>query len=516
MNTTTKNVMPPLRKIARIEDKETGLFREEIEFPVSQTEVRRLQLAPSVVNNPAALRDSLLDHGAVLDHDPQERNAQLAEVGKSSASEQYVYEAQGGWLEPAVTFVLPDCAISANTTAIIGVSPSYARGEPGGHRARRGDLTSWRDTVGELSRLSSLTMFSVSTALAAPLLSITGGESFAFNMYGRTRSGKTIATLVAASLIGIGRRENLLSWNITEARLEERLAEFNDLVFPIDDLSKMKGNDREKCVRLHDIAYGVSHGRATDRHSSFVTSNPGTYRGWRCVMLTSAEKSIRAITEKAGVEREQGETLRWIDVPATFDNRVHILDRAEAATQRSKENRDRVFANIATDCEANHGAAIEEYVGRIINAEFDVREKAGAAIASFVHHVADSNDGTVTRDVAAKFGLVYAGGLLGIKFGIVLWQQEELLDAIAKCYRGARDLLPDEGVALRQGLALLMGRLGGLPRRKVLQANGATDWRKIDGYRVRRDGRDRYVIRREKCSTGFSLRQLSGISSSST
>jgi hypothetical protein len=150
---------------------------------------------------------------------------------------------------------------------------------------------------------------------------------------------------------------------------------------------------------------------------------------------------------------------------------------------------------MMADCEANHGAANEEYLRRIITAEFGVRDSTKAAIDSFVRSVAESGDGAVTRDVAAKFGLVYAGGLLGIRFGIVPWQQEELLDAIAKCYRGARDLLPDEGVALRQGLALLMGRLAGLPRRKILKADKATKWRKLEGYRVRRDGCDRYVIK---------------------
>jgi hypothetical protein len=214
-------------------------------------------------------------------------------------------------------------------------------------------------------------------------------------------------------------------------------------------------------------------------------------------MLTSAEKSIRALAEKAKVEREQGETLRWIDVPATFGGRDHIFDRAASATQSSKKERGRVFANIVTDCEANHGVAIEEYVGRIINAEFDARDRARAAIASFVQHITDPSDGTVTRDVATKFGLVYAGGILGIELGIVPWQQDELLDAISKCYRGARDLLPDEGVALRQGMALLKGRLEGLPRRKVQKADEATDWGKVEGYRVRRDSGNRYIIKRE-------------------
>jgi hypothetical protein len=497
MNTTTQNMLPPLRKLARIEDKATGLFLEEIEFPVSQTEVRRIQLSPAVVNDPAKFEDDLLDHGAVLADDAQQRKAQLGEVARSNAKDHFVYEAQGGWLEPGVTFVLPDGAISANNTNIIGVSPSFAARDPSGRRANRGTASSWRDTVGQMSCLSSVTMFAVSSALAAPLLTIIGAQSFAFNMYGRTRSGKTIATVLASSLIGISRVEDLLNWNITDARLEERLAEFNDLIFPIDDLQNMKGKDKDKYLRIRDVAYRVNQGWATGRHSSFIKSSEGTHRGWKCVLLTSAERSICDMAKRAKLEREHGETLRLIDVPAVFDGRDHILDRASDAIQESKAQRTRVFADMMADCEANHGAANEEYLRRIITAEFDVRDGTKAAIDSFVRSVAESGDGAVTRDVAAKFGLAYAGGLLGIRFGIVPWQQEELLDAIAKCYRGARDLLPDEGVALRQGLALLMGRLGGLPRRKVLQANGATSWPKVDGYRMRRNGRDRYVIKRK-------------------
>ena len=214
-------------------------------------------------------------------------------------------------------------------------------------------------------------------------------------------------------------------------------------------------------------------------------------------LLTSAERSICDMAKRAKLEREHGETLRLIDVPAVFDGRDHILDRASDAIQELKTQRTRVFADMMADCEANHGAANEEYLRRIITAEFDVRDSTKAAIDSFVRCVAEFGDGTVTRDVAAKFGLVYAGGLLGIRFGIVPWQQEELFDAIAKCYRGARDLLPDEGVALRQGLALLMGRLGGLPRRKILKADQSTNWDRIDGYRVRTKRRDRYVLKRD-------------------
>jgi uncharacterized protein (DUF927 family) len=124
-------------------------------------------------------------------------------------------------------------------------------------------------------------MFAASTSLAAPLLAITGYQSFVFFLYHKTRSGKTIATLVGSSVIGIGKVGNLISWNNTDARLEQRLSEFNDLLFPIDDLSTMKEKSKkEKYLRIRETAYRVTQGWATGRHSSF---NEGAHSGWRCI-----------------------------------------------------------------------------------------------------------------------------------------------------------------------------------------------------------------------------------------
>jgi hypothetical protein len=220
-------------------------------------------------------------------------------------------------------------------------------------------------------------------------------------------------------------------------------------------------------------------------------------------MLTSTEKSIRDMATEAKVERQHGETLRLIDVPAVFDGSDNIFDRASSPTQDPKW-RDRTFANIAADCEANHGTALRPYLEKIITADFSVREMAQQAVGSFAEHVADVGDDVVARDVARKFGLVYAGGLLGIQFGIVPWQQDELLDAIAKCYRGARNLLPDEGVALRKGLASLQTRLSGLARAKLLKRQASTDWDKLDGYWRRKPGQVRYIIKREVFNALFS------------
>ena len=59
-------------KTARIKDKATGHYWEEVEFPVSQTEKGRLQLLPSIVSDKRELEKKLRDAGARL---PNKREA---------------------------------------------------------------------------------------------------------------------------------------------------------------------------------------------------------------------------------------------------------------------------------------------------------------------------------------------------------------------------------------------------------------------------------------------------------
>jgi hypothetical protein len=77
-----------ISKIARIEDKATGIFGERFEIHLSPNEVRQLTLPPSSVNDLRTLDNALLDHGAVLPSDPQERKATLDELAKSETENQ--------------------------------------------------------------------------------------------------------------------------------------------------------------------------------------------------------------------------------------------------------------------------------------------------------------------------------------------------------------------------------------------------------------------------------------------
>jgi uncharacterized protein (DUF927 family) len=230
-----------IRKIGRIRDKATDKFLEEIEFSVSETEIGTLKLPPSVVNELSAFEKQLRDAGAILPKGDQDLNDLLSAVAKSDAPEEWVYEARTGWTEDGKAFVLVDGVISDTASKIIGVNRAHSVNDRSGRLSNSGCCKAWSDTVAEPARLSTILMFAICVALAAPLLAIVNRASFTICVFGRTRIGKSIATLVGASVIGIARIDDLITWNITDARLEERISEFNDALFPIDDLSIMRG-----------------------------------------------------------------------------------------------------------------------------------------------------------------------------------------------------------------------------------------------------------------------------------
>ena len=192
-------------------------------------------------------------------------------------------------------------------------------------------------------------------------------------------------------------------------------------------------------------------------------------------------------------------------MPALFEDNDHIFDRqrrkmsAEQFTRWSAET----FSGFASDCAKHHGAVFGQYIVGLIN---HGREKATThvqrRIAEFTHHVGEpTTDGDLARDVAGKFGLLYGAGRVAIELRLVPWSNEELLDAIAKCYRTARDLLPDRGVALRRAIRALGTRVRSLPM--LTKPPKGIDYEKLDGYREVKDGVHRFTIKCESFGKTF-------------
>jgi hypothetical protein len=495
MRTTAKPVQ--IRKVARIRDKATGYYFEVIEFPVSDTERVRIELPPSVIVDPGAFERRLRDAGAIL----PKKNVRdfLKAVAGRKAPTELTYEARTGWTEDRKLFVLNDGIIGRSKDRILGVNQGSAAGDASGRLSTAGTWQSWRSTVGKAARSSSTLMCGACTAFAAPLLSIAGLQSFTICIVGPSRSGKSITALVAGSIIGIGRVSDFITWNITDARLEQRLAGFNDCVFPIDDLMALRDQrDRDRYLRIQGIAYKLAQGWATARHNSFADSRGG-HSGWRTIALTSNEISIRDLARKVGLERQRGEAIRLIDLPALDDGMDHIFDRApkRLAVAKMIDWKRQQFAEIAQACDENHGATYRRYISSLIAMGPRLDPVLRRQVEYFVRRVRDGQDTDLSRDLARRFALLYAGGVLAIRAGVVGWESKELFAAVRKCYIKARAMLPDDGELLRSGLDILKQKLATLP---LIRTRNPTYFdkrrcRSLEGFKKAGNG-NAHIIRR--------------------
>jgi uncharacterized protein (DUF927 family) len=418
----------------------------------------------------------------------------------SDPPEQRVYEAHVGWTKNGNAYVTADNVIGQMPNNIVGVNRSNSIDDLSGKLSTSGDWNSWRDNVGELARLSSIMMLAICISFAAPLLYVLKRRSFMICISGKTRTGKTVATLMGSSIPGIGQVDQLITWRLTDARLEQRIAEYNDAVFPIDDLETMSEKGaKEKYLRIRNIAYNLEQGWAMGRHNSFAITHGGAHEHWRCIAITSNEKSIRDLAQSAKLNRQPGETLRLIDVPAVLSGLDHIFDRSPSNSEISdfQDWKAETFSKIAHACEQNHGATFQKYISKLIAHRNGLKQYLHAGINYFVKQVRDECDGDIARDVAEKFGLIFVGGMLGKRYGLVPWKKSELLDAVTKCYLAARELLPDDGVALRHGIQALKERLRELPSLSDQPTSKTAKWHyeNVDGYRKGESSMYRCIIK---------------------
>ena len=303
----SKNNTASIRKIARVLDKATGTYLDVIEFPISESKKSKLELLPSIVTDHSAFEKKLRDAGAVLPKVKGKLRQLLDDVAASDPPEEWVCEARAGWTPDKEAFIGADWVVGSPKAKIIGVHRPSGANNAVGRLSAAGKWKSWRDTVAGPAHHSTILMVSISAAFAAPLLAIVNRPSFTLNFCGRSRAGKSLATLAGASVIGTARIDDLVTWNITDAALEEYLAAFNDSVFPIDELGAMKGKAKDKYSRIRTLAYNIAHGSPTARHSSFIASQGGDQQGWRCIALTSNEQSVRDLAQAAKQERQHGE-----------------------------------------------------------------------------------------------------------------------------------------------------------------------------------------------------------------
>ncbi|MEW8288079.1 MAG: DUF927 domain-containing protein, partial [Candidatus Thiodiazotropha endolucinida] len=171
----------------------------------------------------------------------------------------------------------------------------------------RGSLKQWQEQIARHANNNWRLMFTLSAALAGPLLHQLGAASFAIHWTGDSSIGKSGALAAAGSVWG-NPHGVVHSWRSTDNSLEYVAAQHNDGLLILDELKEVDPK------QAGTIAYMLSNAKGKNRaHHAGGLREAIT---WRIVMLSSGELGLADHMASTGQKAHAGQAVRFIELPA--------------------------------------------------------------------------------------------------------------------------------------------------------------------------------------------------------
>ncbi len=288
-----------------------------------------------------------------------------------------------------------------------------------------GTLEGWQENIGRYAVGNSRLALALSTAFAAPLLYPAGAESGGFHFRGASSTGKSTALVVAGSAWGGGGiRGYVRTWRATSNGLEGVAAMHCDCLLCLDEMGQVDGREAGQ------IAYMLANGVGKSRAGRDGSARPPAE--WRLLFLSSGELSLSDKIAEDGRGRKvaAGQQVRIVDIPADagaghglFEN-LHGFPSADAFARHLK---------MAAG--EHYGTPTRAFLQTLVDNFDAIAPTVKGYVDEFIaENCPKTADGQVSR-VAARFGLVAAGGEMATAAGVLPWPEGEATRAAARCFR---------------------------------------------------------------------------------
>ena len=493
-----------LAHYANVINEFNGLASEVFEFTNVDGKRARAVIPRDVAASAPKVRLELLRRNAALPAAPREAMNKVLTVIDAPPQRLFREAARTGWRGDFSAFVTPWGAIDLKKNRSRKLLPPHRV-----NKAQRrgmepaGDLEGWINSVARPCGSSDLAMTMLATACAAPLLAITGRSSFAVNICGRSKTGKSTVLVAGSSFAGPGAEEDLPDWAATAPARGELFRLHTDILMPLNEMGLLRANSAHAIIG--PTIYAIAQGREREKHSGSPYATTDASLTFRTIGTFSSERSIDDIFARAGVEREEGERARCTDIPAVRGGRATVIDQfpEEVPPGRQTEWARWALRQLRTACKRHHGVALQPYV-EFLRADLPrARRLAERYTARFLAEFDTASMSEAEQHAAGNFALILAGGCLAVDAGILPYRKADLLRAIRTCFESAVRTAAKRSDPLLAPKRLLRSRL---------QSDGICDLsgrRRIDprrheGYRHEVDGRLQYVIHAAAFRSWFS------------
>lgn len=307
-----------------------------------------------------------------------------------------------------------------------------------------GTLNLWKANVAPYALHSSRILLALCCGYSGFILNLLGIEGGGFHLWGMSSIGKTSSAYMLASLAGAP-KDVVVLWNNTDKGLEEIAVAHNDSYLVLDE-SKLLDKDLLTAAKvMQNRVYTLSGGKGKTRSSMYENK----VAEWQVSIFSTGECSLQQLAVSGKVERLEGENVRVIDVPADAGHGMGIFESLPEGIKSANE----LVHAIKDATHSYYGSAKPAYLKRLVedyqNEPVKLKRTLEKGIAFFLEkNNVDLNSGIKVR-FAKRFAVAYVAGCVAIKYGVLPFTKQDILNGISKCYHDSLDkpCLPEPDVS---------------------------------------------------------------------
>ncbi|MGC4882198.1 DUF927 domain-containing protein [Providencia hangzhouensis] len=314
---------------------------------------------------------------------------------------------KSGWHKGA--YIMPDGSIIGTPE-----QPIFFNGQSAAATAYQtsGTVESWRNDVARLANGNSFMMFAIGAALAAPMTSITGADSFGIHIYAQSTAGKSTTADMAVSLYGDPDLQRL-TWYGTEYGMTNEAVAHNDGLLYLDEVGQ--GADPK---HVYKSAYTLFNGKGKIQGAK--DGGNRQVQSWRTVAISTGEKDIETFLLSSGVKVNAGQLVRLLNIPIERATELHECETGKAHADLIKVN-----------CRSSYGAAGRYWIEYLSNHKDEAQDAYRAAQQRW-NKLIPSSYGEQVHRASDRFATIEAALMMGRV--ITGWSEQDCKDAVQTAF----------------------------------------------------------------------------------
>ncbi len=316
---------------------------------------------------------------------------------------------------------------------------------------KQGSVQGWQKGLKRAFYYSDYLIFAAGVAFSGPLFELAGeheGMIFHFqpstesatdaDVKTKSSSGKTLAARVALSSIGRARKNDLISFALTERGAEDYCCCHSNLVGVLDEEGRAAAGGSRQIIDPSRLPYLLTSGRGTVRSKKAIRDPDLKNLTWLLPFITTGERPLDDPQRKAS--RMEGAQVRMAPVPVPPGRDGGIFNRLMGSPSETVRQAHLLAREVEETLAVNFGVAMPAFLQRVVAERSSLQRRVRLTIDKFVKVVQADTD-PWERRLAEKFGIVVAGAILASEFGVAPWSKQRAWQAVRTIYRRSRSAL---------------------------------------------------------------------------